>query len=51
MELKDISYNFKYKDIENIWHIFNCLSNNTFSSIELSYGKNGANTISCETIE
>lgn len=21
MELKDISYNFKYKDIENIWHI------------------------------
>ena len=33
MELKDISYNFKYKDIENIWHIFNCLSNNTFSSI------------------
>ena len=50
MELKDISYNFKYKDIENIWHIFNCLSNNTFSSIELSYGKNGANTISCETM-
>ena len=21
MELKDISYNFKYKDIENIWHM------------------------------
>ena len=26
MELKDISYNFKYKDIENIWHIFICFS-------------------------
>lgn len=50
MSLEDVNYKFNYHDIEDIWHIFFCLSDTTFSSIELSYGKKGAYILSCETM-
>lgn len=50
MNLEDANYKFNYHDIENVWYIFFCLSDTTFSSIELSYGKKGAYILSCETM-
>lgn len=49
-DIAEINYKFHNHDIENIWHIFFCLSDTTFSSIELSYGKSGAYVLSCETM-
>ena len=48
--IAEMNYKFHNHDIENIWHIFFCLSDTTFSSIELSYGKSGAYVLSCETM-
>lgn len=50
MEIGNENYKFKYQAIEDIWHIFFCLSDTTFSSIELSYGEKGHYGISCETM-
>lgn len=49
-DIAEINYKFHNHDIENIWYIFFCLSDTTFSSIELSYGKSGAYVLSCETM-
>lgn len=50
MNLENANYKFNYHEIEDIWHIFFCLSDTTFSSIELSYGKKGAYILSGETM-
>lgn len=50
MKIDEVNYKFKYCEIEDIWHIFFCLSDNTFSSLELSIGKKGKYAISCETM-
>ena len=49
-DFKNENYEFKYNAIEDIWYIFFCLSDTTFSSIELSVGKKGKYVISCETM-
>ncbi len=48
--MSDINYKFKYCKIEDIYHIFCCLSDTTFSAVELSIGKKGPYIISCETM-
>lgn len=50
MEIENSNYKFHYHEIENIWYIFYCFSNTTFSTMELSFGKNGRYVISCETM-
>ncbi len=45
MNLEDTNYKFNYHDIENVWYIFFSLSDTTFSSIELSYGKKSIHII------
>lgn len=40
-EIEDTNYKFKSQEIENIWYIFFCLSDATFSSVDVSYGKRG----------
>lgn len=50
MEIGDGNYIFRYHAIEDIWYIFYYLSNNTFSSMELSFGEKGKYAISCETM-
>lgn len=49
-KFKSGNYEFKYDAIEDIWYIFFCLSDTTFSSIELSVGKKENYVISCETM-
>ena len=49
-DIAEINCKFHNYDIENIWYIFFCLSDTTFSSIELSYGKSGVYVLSCETM-
>ena len=49
-DIAEINYKFHNHDIENIWHIFFCLSDTTFSSIELSYGRKGPYMLSGETM-
>lgn len=38
-DIEDTNYKFNSQDIENIWYIFFCLADSTFSSVEVSYGK------------
>lgn len=40
-EIEGTNYKFKSQEIENIWYIFFCLSDATFSSVDVSYGKRG----------
>ena len=49
-DIAEINYKFHNHDIENIWYIFFCLSDTTFSSIELSYGRKGPYMLSGETM-
>lgn len=49
-DIAEINYKFDNHDIENIWYIFFCLSDTTFSSIELSYGRKGPYMLSGETM-
>ncbi len=53
-----VNYKFNYTEIDDIWHIFICFSDTTFSTIELSYGKKGAYMLAgeammsiCKTLE
>lgn len=39
MGIENNNYKFHYTELEDIYHIFFCLSDTTFSSMELSYGK------------
>ncbi len=38
-DIEDTNYKFNSQDIENIWYIFFCLADSTFSSVDVSYGK------------
>lgn len=38
-DIEDTNYKFNSQDIENIWYIFVCLADSTFSSVDVSYGK------------
>ncbi len=38
-DIEDTNYKFNSQDIENIWYIFFCLADSTFSSVYVSYGK------------
>ena len=49
-EMEDTNYKFNSQDIENIWYIFFCLADSTFSSVEVSYGKKGPYMLSGETM-
>lgn len=49
-EIKDSNYKFNFKEIENIWYIFICLSDSTFSSVNVSYGKRGSYVLSGHTM-
>ena len=57
-EIIPINYRFNSSEIENIWYIFLCLSDSTFSLVDLSYGEKGSFMISgeimtsiCKTLE
>lgn len=50
MDDVEINYKFYNQDMADIWCIFFCLSDTTFSSMELSYGKNGPYILSGETM-
>lgn len=49
-EIEETNYKFRSKEIENIWYIFLCLSDATFSSADVSYGKKGPYMLSGETM-
>lgn len=49
-EIEGTNYKFKFKEIENIWYIFFCLSEASFSSVDVSYGKRGTYMLSGETM-
>ena len=49
-DIEDTNYKFNSQDIENIWYIFFCLADSTFSSVDVSYGKNGPYMVSGETM-
>ena len=56
--IENANYKFNSQEIENIWYIFFCLSDSTFSMIDVSYGKNGPFILSgeimmsiCKTLE
>ena len=49
-EIEDTNYKFNSKEIENIWDIFMCLSDSTFSSVDISYGKKGPYVLSGQTM-
>ena len=49
-EMEDTNYKFNSQDIENIWYIFFCLADSTFSSVEVSYGKKGPYMLSGDTM-
>ena len=49
-EIGDTNYKFNSKEIENIWDIFFCLADSTFSSVDMSYGKKGPYMLSGETM-
>ena len=38
-EIETTNYKFNSEEIEDIWYIFFCLTDSTFSSVEVSYGK------------
>ena len=44
------NYKFNSEEIEDIWYIFFCLTDSTFSSVEVSYGKKGLYMLSGETM-
>lgn len=48
--IEDTNYKFNSQDIENIWYIFFCLADSTFSSVDVSYGKKGPYMLSGETM-
>lgn len=49
-DIEDTNYKFNFQDIENIWYIFFCLADSTFSSVYVSYGKKGPYMLSGETM-
>ena len=49
-DIENNEYKFYNYDIENIRDIFLCLSDTTFSSSEVSYGRKGAYILSCQTM-
>ena len=49
-DIEDTNYKFNSQDIENIWYIFFCLADSTFSSVDVSYGKKGPYMLSGETM-
>ena len=49
-DIEDTNYKFNSQDIENIWYIFFCLADSTFSSVEVSCGKKGPYMLSGETM-
>lgn len=49
-DIENNEYKFYSYDIENIRDIFLCLSDATFSSSEVSYGRKGAYILSCQTM-
>lgn len=49
-DIEDTNYKFNSQDIENIWYIFFCLADSTFSSVYVSYGKKGPYMLSGETM-
>lgn len=49
-EMEDTNYKFNSKEIENIWYIFFCLADSTFSSVDVSYGEKGPYMLSGETM-
>ena len=49
-EIENANYRFKSEEIENIWYIFFCLSDSTFSSVDVSYGKRGMYILSGQTM-
>lgn len=46
----ETNYKFRFREIENIWHIFFCLSDLAFSSMEVSYGERGPFMLSGQTM-
>lgn len=49
-EISATNYKFNSKEIENVWRIFICLSDSTFSSVDVSYGKKGPYVLSGQTM-
>lgn len=49
-EINATNYKFNSKEIENVWRIFICLSDSTFSSVDVSYGKKGPYVLSGQTM-
>lgn len=49
-EIETTNYKFNFEEIEDIWYIFFCLTDSTFSSVEVSYGKKGLYMLSGETM-
>lgn len=49
-EIETTNYKFNSEEIEDIWYIFFCLTDSTFSSVEVSYGKKGLYMLSGETM-
>lgn len=50
MDIGKYDYNFKYSEIEDVWHIIMALSNSTFSLIETSVGSKGIYCLSSEAM-